>query len=93
MDETEAEFELGLGVDPLTFKPVIVAIINDATDEPIRVALGDSKDALRVAEAITVVAIQSTILEDEIEMADPMTYEEAIQVANRFGQRINASNN
>lgn len=93
MDEAEAEFELGLGVDPLTFKPVIVVILNDATEEPVRVALGDAKDAVRVAEAITLVAAQSTILEDELEMADPMTYDEALQVANKFGQRINASNN
>lgn len=92
--EGESSIEFGLSIEPDTFEPLVIQIVNDRDyPGPIRIALGNSKDAAEVGHAILKVAAQAIALWDDLEMADPKSYDEAAKIVQEFGLRVNADYN
>ena len=88
------QLAMGFIVDPKTYKPKLVMIVrSNDSDEDIQLVVGGQKEGQAMAETISLMAAQCSVLEDELEMADPVTYDEAVNVAIGFGKRVNAPYN
>lgn len=86
--------EFALSIDPMTWKPVVVQVVeHESLLESAKFPIGSPEEAVDMASTVIAVALKAEELADFMERKDPQTHEQAIEAVQLFGHISNSEFN